>query len=123
MAGTNPLLKALRRWSASNAELESEERQRVAASAGATAIAQVADRQRATLRGTITVLTMKPRSGTPWLEAEFSDGSGSITLIWMGRRSIPGVIAGREMTVEGRVSDVDGQRRMYNPRYELIAGN
>lgn len=123
MAGTNPLLKMLRRWGASNAELESEERQKVVASVGATAIEDVADRQTATLRGTITVLTMKPRSGTPWLEAEFSDGSGTITLIWMGRRSIPGVIAGRELTVQGRVSDVDGQRRMYNPYYELIAGS
>lgn len=120
MAATNPLLKALRRWGASNAELESEERQKLVAAAGAQRIADVADRQKAVLRGTISSLTMKPRSGTPWLEAEFSDGSGTVTLIWMGRRSIPGVIAGRELTVEGRLSYVDGQRRLYNPRYELI---
>ncbi len=122
MAGTNPILRALRRMGASNAELESEQRQKVVEAAGAKRIGAVRDREMATLRGTITVLTMKPRSGTPWLEAEFSDGSGTLTLIWMGRRSIPGVVAGRELSVQGRVSYVDGQRRLYNPLYELIAG-
>jgi RecG-like helicase len=121
MASTNPLLRALKRFGASNAELESEERQKIVDSAGATLISQLQDRQWARLRGTISVLTMKPRSGTPWLEAEFSDGSGTVTLIWMGRRAIPGITAGRELTVSGRISYVDGQRRLYNPLYELIA--
>ncbi len=121
MASTNPILRALRRFGASNAELESEARQRIVERAGATMISELQDRQWARLRGSITVLTMKPRSGTPWLEAEFDDGSGTVTLIWMGRRAIHGVVAGREMTVSGRVSYVDGQRRLYNPYYELIA--
>ncbi|MGC3993525.1 MAG: OB-fold nucleic acid binding domain-containing protein [Propionicimonas sp.] len=122
MASANPFLKALRRLGASNAELESEARQKIVQSAGATMVGELQDRQWARLRGTISVLTMKPRSGTPWLEAEFNDGSGTVTLIWMGRRAIPGITAGRELTVSGRVSYVDGQRRLYNPYYELIAG-
>jgi hypothetical protein len=116
----NPLVRALKRLGASNAELESAERQRVAESVGANKIGDLADRQVARLRGTITVLTIKPRAGTPWLEAELSDGSGSISLIWMGRRQIPGVTAGRELIVSGRASYVDGQRRIYNPYYELV---
>ena len=116
----NRFLRALRRLASSTAELDSEKRVEVARAAGAQTIAEVGDRQRATLRGTFTVLTMKPRSGTPWLEAEFSDGSGVLTLIWMGRRAIPGVTAGRELVVTGRVSDVDGQRRLYNPWYQLV---
>ncbi|MFT4108022.1 OB-fold nucleic acid binding domain-containing protein [Propionicimonas sp.] len=122
MASANPFLRALRRLGASNAELESEARQRIVQSVGATRVSELQDRQWARLRGTISVLTMKPRSGTPWLEAEFNDGSGTVTLIWMGRRAIPGIVAGRELTVSGRVSYVDGQRRLYNPYYELIAG-
>lgn len=121
MARSNPFLRALKRWGASNEELVAEERQRVARAAGATRIADACDRQRVRLRGFITALSMEPRSGTPWLEATFSDGSDAITLIWMGRREIPGVSAGREMTVEGRVSFVHGERRIYNPLYELIA--
>lgn len=87
---------------------------------GATRISAARDRERVTLRGFVTALTMEPRGGTPWLEATFSDGSEAITLIWMGRREIPGVTAGREMSIEGRVMVVDGERRMYNPRYNLI---
>lgn len=121
MASTNPLLRALRRFGASNEELESEARQKIVESAGAIRISELRDRQWARLRGRVTVLTMKPRSGTPWLEAEFDDGSGTVTIVWMGRRAIPGVTAGRELTVSGRVSYVDGQRRLYNPYYELIA--
>ena len=33
---------------------------------------------------------------------------------------IAGMVAGRELKVTGRVSWVDGQRRMYNPFYELL---
>lgn len=64
------------------------------------------------------MLTLRPRSGTHELEAEFTDGSGTLLLIWMGRGT-PGVTAGRELEVTGRVSWVDGRRRMYNPYYQL----
>ncbi len=121
MAGSNPLLRALRRWGSSSADLAAQERQRVAEAAGATRICDIVDRERVRLRGSVSALKMEPRRGTPWLEATFSDGSDSITLIWMGRREIPGVAAGRELSVEGRVSFVDGERRIYNPRYNLIA--
>lgn len=121
MGRINPLVKALRKLGVSNAELESAERQRAAEQIGANKVGELTDRQMARLRGTITELTVKPREGMPWLEAELSDGSGSITLIWMGRREIPGVIAGRQMVVSGRVSCVDGNRSLYNPRYDLIA--
>ena len=123
MALKNPLLRALRRWGASNEELAAEERQRLVAESGATRISAARDRERVTLRGFVTALTMEPRGGTPWLEATFSDGSEAITLIWMGRREIPGVTAGREMSIEGRVMVVDGERRMYNPRYNLSAAS
>lgn len=113
-------MRALRRLGASNAELESRARQRVVEEAGANLIGEVKDRQFAKMRGSIAILSMKPRGGIPWLEAEFTDGSGTITLIWMGRRSIPGITAGRELIVSGRVSFVDGERRVYNPLYELV---
>ncbi len=116
----NPIGRALRWFGRSSEELASEEAVRTAQASGATTVAECVDRQRATLRGRIAVLTLRPRSGTPWLEAELTDGSGTITLIWMGRREIPGLVAGRELRVSGRVSWVDGRRRMYNPYYELL---
>ncbi len=104
----------------SNDELASADLHRLAEDLGADAIATCTDRSRVTLRGTIDVLTVRPREDTPWLEAELSDGTGRVTLIWMGRHEIPGIEAGRELLVTGRISVADGTRRLYNPHYELL---
>lgn len=101
-------------------EIASDDLHRLAADAGADTIGQAPDRARVTLRGTIGDLTIRPRRTVPWLEATLSDGTGSVSLIWMGRREIPGIEAGRNLIVEGRISVVDGQRRIYNPRYQLL---
>jgi hypothetical protein len=64
-------------------------------------------------------VTLRPRGGVPALEAELYDGSGVITLVWLGRRRIAGIEPGRCLRVEGRVGLHAGQRIMFNPRYEL----
>lgn len=104
----------------SNAELTSDERRNIAEAAGADTIGHCRDRAKVRLRGTVEVLTVHPIHSTPWLEAELSDGTGSVSLIFMGRHDIPGMEAGRELVVEGRISHVDGERRMYNPWYQLL---
>ena len=48
------------------------------------------------------------------------DGSGSVTLVWLGRRQIPGIDPGRTLKVWGRISCHEGKRLLYNPRYELM---
>lgn len=107
-------------WLASTDELTAADLHRRAVEAGADAIADAPDRARVRLRGTVEVLTLRPRRTRPWLEAELSDGTGTVALIWMGRHDIPGIVAGRDMVVEGRLSVSDGVRRMYNPRYTLL---
>lgn len=110
----------LRESMRSNDEIASEDRRRLASEQGCDAVGDCADRSRVTLRGTIEVLTVRPRQDVPWLEAELSDGTGKVTLIWMGRRAIPGIDAGRDLIVKGRISTADGGARMYNPDYELL---
>src|SRR5689334_10049455 len=83
-------------------------------------IAQCVDRQPVRLRGTLKTVTLRPRGGVPALEAELFDGSGVITVVWLGRRRIAGISPGRSMEIQGRIGQHDGQRIMYNPRYELI---
>ena len=46
-------------------------------------------------------------------------GSGVVLLVWLGRRRIGGIAPGRVIRVEGRIGLQDGQRVVYNPRYEL----
>jgi len=90
---------------------------------GTTPIGQVQDRRRAHLRGVVKALAAVPHGAVTWLETQLADPTGEITLIWMGRSGVPGIAAGRELVVDGLVSQADGQRRMFNPRYELVAGS
>lgn len=88
---------------------------------GDVSIAEAPDRERVRLRGTITTVTLRPRGGVPALEAELGDGSGVITIVWLGRRRIAGIGPGRAISVQGRIGVAGGHRVMFNPRYELIA--
>ena len=54
-------------------------------------------------------------------EAELYDGSDLVTLVWLGRRHIPGIQPGRAMTARGRVAVRDNRKVIYNPFYELEA--
>lgn len=82
-------------------------------------IEQAPDRTRVTVDGTLCSLTLRPRGGVPALEAELTDGTGTVTLIWLGRRRITGISPGRALRAEGRISVQDGVRVMFNPRYQL----
>jgi DNA/RNA endonuclease YhcR with UshA esterase domain len=64
-------------------------------------------------------VVLRPRQGVQALEAELYDGSGTVDLVWLGRREIAGIDPGRRLKVEGLVCTRDGRRSMFNPRYEL----
>jgi hypothetical protein len=113
------LRRALSRLTSSDAELEAAELREEAAGAGATPCAEVADRSHACISGTLRAVTLRPRAGVPALEAELYDGSGTVSIIWLGRRRIPGIEPGRVLVARGTVSIDDGRRVMFNPRYEL----
>ncbi len=120
MTKENMLQRALRRLASSNAELESEDLQKNVRDEGAVPIQSCEDRQQVSLTGTISTITIAPRAGHPALEVQLRDGSGSVTLVWLGRRQIPGIDPGRTLKVWGRISCHDGKRLLYNPRYELM---
>ena len=92
-----------------------------ASRAGCDLIADKSDRQIASLHGTLRSVTLRPRGGVPALEAELCDGSGSLYLVWLGRRRIEGIEPGRQVTVHGRIGTRAGEPILFNPRYELSA--
>lgn len=100
-------------------ELEAQELQEGASSLGGTPIGSCADREQVTLCGTLRTVTLRPRAGVPALEAELYDGSGTVSLVWLGRRQIAGVEPGRGIRVHGRIALNEGRSVMFNPRYEL----
>lgn len=93
---------------------------RAVSSDASQSIADAPDRTPVLLRGTLRTVTLRPRGGAPALEAELDDGTGTLTLVWLGRRRIAGITPGRDMQVTGRIGNFDGQRILYNPRYELL---
>ena len=72
------------------------------------------------LRGTLRTVTLRPRGGVPALEAELDDGSGVLTVVWLGRRRIAGIAPGARSRSRAGSGQPTGGRIMYNPRYELI---
>jgi len=88
---------------------------------GATPIAEAPLGVPIRVAGSLRSVCLCPVGSAPRLEAEMFDGTGRISLIWMGRRRIPGIDAGRSMVVMGRLTEVNGRVAMFNPRYELRA--
>lgn len=113
--------RAVHRLTTQAHELDAEDLQRQGPEQGATAVSECVDRTPVTVFGTIRSLTIRPRAGTPALEAELFDGSGVVTLVWLGRRTIAGIEPGRRIRATGRITTAEGRRLLYNPRYELGA--
>jgi RecG-like helicase len=69
--------------------------------------------------GTVKSVTVQPQCHSPALEVQLYDGTGSLTLIWLGRRQIAGIQPGRRMAVHGRLTCSTQNPTLFNPRYEL----
>jgi hypothetical protein len=114
------LRRAVRRITSDDAQREAVDLQEKAESAGATTVAKCGERETVTVLGTVRTLTLRPRAGTPALEVDLYDGSGTVTLVWLGRREIAGVTPGRQMRATGRITSNGSRRVIFNPRYELV---
>jgi hypothetical protein len=115
------LRASISRWANPDRE-EVRELRKDTRKAGLVPINEAPDRERVVVQGTLRTVTLRPRGGVPALEAELYDGSGSISVVWLGRRRIGGIAPGRGIRVVGRIGVQEGQRVMYNPRYYLRPG-
>ncbi|MCR1781514.1 OB-fold nucleic acid binding domain-containing protein [Nocardioides carbamazepini] len=113
------LRRTISKW-ANPDEAEARDLRKTFSGDGVICIGDAPDREPVRLRGTLRTVTLRPRGGVPALEAELYDGTGTVTVIWLGRRRIAGIGPGRALEVQGRVSIQDGHRTLYNPRYELL---
>ncbi|WP_139978410.1 OB-fold nucleic acid binding domain-containing protein [Nocardioides litoris] len=118
MAEKSRLRRTISRW-ASPDDRYARDLRATHVGAGDCCIADAPDRRPVTLQGTVRTITVRPRGGVPALEAELYDGSGVLTIVWLGRRRIAGIDPGRSLQVQGRIGVHDGARVIYNPRYEL----
>lgn len=112
--------RAVNRLATSAKEHEAAELQKGCVQVGATPISELPERERVRVAGTLRTVTLRPRAGVPALVAELYDGSGSISLVWLGRRQIPGIEPGRAILCYGRVARDGDTAVLFNPRYELL---
>ncbi len=110
----------LGRLTKSSAGWQADELQRASLVTGATPIADVVARRRATVTGEIRSVALRPQVQVPALVVEIFDGTGTLSLVWLGRRALAGVVPGGMVRVEGRVTDLHGVPTIYNPAYELL---
>jgi RecG-like helicase len=118
----NAISRAYRKFTATTAQLESEElRDQFGASGGlgTQQISQCRPGTQIEVVGTVRSVSIQPSIKTPALEVELYDGSGVVTVIWLGRRTIPGIVAGRTMKVCGRLTCNTERPVIFNPKYEL----
>ncbi|MDA0286404.1 MAG: hypothetical protein O3B92_03415 [Actinobacteria bacterium] len=83
-------------------------------------IADSQSRTRTKLAGEIKRMRIKPRSGIPAVELVINDGTGEATVIFSGRRSIPGVDHGKCIMVDGVPHRDGGRTVILNPAYTLL---
>ena len=116
------LKRVFSRLTADTEELDAADLKAAIPAQGATPIARCRDREPVCILGTLRTVTFRPRAGVPALQAELWDGTGTVSVVWLGRRSIPGISPGRAVKVRGRITTLRGQRVIYNPVYELRPG-
>ena len=119
MAEKSRLRQALSKW-ADSSEANQRDLRQTHVTDETVAIADAPEREQVVVSGVLRTVTLRPRGGVPALEAELDDGTGVIALVWLGRRHIAGIDAGRAIIVSGRIGRHDGRRILYNPRYELM---
>jgi hypothetical protein len=88
---------------------------------GTVRISDAATRSRVKLAGVVRRITVRPLEGHESLEALLDDGTGEVNVVWMGRRSIPGVNLGTRLVVEGVLGAQRSERRLVNPTFEFSA--
>ena len=113
------LRRTVARLATSAEQHEAEELRRDCVDSGSTLVSDLPDREVVQVSGTLRSVTLRPRGGVPALVAELYDGSGSVSLIWLGRRQIGGIEPGRTLTAYGRATRDSSGPVIYNPRYDL----
>jgi hypothetical protein len=88
---------------------------------GTTPISDGKVRERARFAGVVRRITVRPVHGFDALEVELYDGSGELAVLWLGRRTIPGLTLASRLVVEGVLGMDRDRRRVVNPTFEFLS--
>ncbi|WP_122820934.1 OB-fold nucleic acid binding domain-containing protein [Varibaculum vaginae] len=85
----------------------------------ASKVCDVAERQKASLYGVLRSVTFPPRTAAGSFTATLFDGTGSIEVLWLGRKSVPGIKAGIRLAVQGMVISRSNGLCVINPTFQI----
>jgi hypothetical protein len=88
---------------------------------GSTSISEMPERVRVRLVGEVTASRVVSNAPGSWLQLTVSDGTGSVQVVFTGRREIRGLEPGRGVVIEGVGRRDRGATVILNPRYTLLA--
>ncbi|GEL18037.1 OB-fold nucleic acid binding domain-containing protein [Pseudonocardia asaccharolytica] len=114
-----PFRRMLRKLTSDVETLDADALSEDSERSGAQRASDCVSGQEVTMLGRLRSVEFCPQEAEASLEAELFDGTEGVTLIWMGRRRIPGIEPGRTMRVRGRIAERDGRKVIYNPYYEI----
>ncbi len=86
-----------------------------------TRIHELSERSRCTVAGRVRSVRVQAWSGTPSLECTLADETGSVTVVFFGRRTMGGVRTGTVMSVTGVAGRHHGMTAILNPEYTIIS--
>jgi len=89
--------------------------------AGVIPIGDVTWRSHVKVAGRVKAMRVQPWSEKiQGLELTLVDGTGGLTVVFLGRRHIGGIGLGARLVVEGTVSEIRSQLALLNPAYLLV---
>jgi RecG-like helicase len=89
--------------------------------AGVVPISTVEWRAHVKVAGRVKALRVQPWSEKiQSLELTLVDGTGGLTVVFLGRRKIGGIKLGARIVVEGTVAETRDQLALLNPAYQLL---
>jgi len=91
----------------------------VAAHHGWTPLGEVTARSLERTGGRIAYVEVSPRNAPARLTVRLQDTTGSLDLVFLGRRVIAGLEPGAIVGVQGRVAPNADAPIIFNPRYDL----
>jgi RecG-like helicase len=111
----------LRSFYASDEELAAYELSEQSEIRGSTLIEEIDRGKPIQVTGVVKSATVRPNTQVPTYEVEVFDGSGSLTVIWQGRKHVTGVEPGTRIEVEGRITFISGKPCLHNPVYKILS--
>src|SRR5205814_255576 len=76
---------------------------------GSAPIGSVRWRQSVRVSGRVTAMRVEPLAGSPSVEYTLTDNTGSISVVFFGRRQVAGMGIGTAMVVDGMTIDHHGR--------------